>query len=183
MISTVEWSLIDLCLEGFFFGTKTSVLCALTLTHAKKVQSFLALGIYSGIFALYLQCSMKKSRTANTLFYHLICLLYVLSMATVVIDLLTCILQVSDNSSICKIIIILMRINIGALSSQLQNDSQSMALHIEIFRTVVAGSCDLIYQCILVRMNRWAIVPIHFIHLNLQRSSVVGSCGVEIFVL
>ena len=31
MISTVEWSLIDLCLEGLFFGNKISVLCALTL--------------------------------------------------------------------------------------------------------------------------------------------------------
>jgi hypothetical protein len=55
---------------------------------------------------------MKKSGRVSIVFYGL-CLLYVLSMATVVIDLLACILQVSDNS-ICEIIIMLM--HIGALS-------------------------------------------------------------------
>jgi hypothetical protein len=55
------------------------------------------LGIYSGIFAMYLQCPLKEFRTAIIVFYVL-CLLYVLSMATVVIDLLKIILEVSNNS-------------------------------------------------------------------------------------
>ena len=58
------------------------------------------LGLYSGIFAIYLQCLSKESRTGNITFYVL-CLLYVLSTATVVSDLLTNLLGVSNNS-ICK---------------------------------------------------------------------------------
>jgi hypothetical protein len=111
MILGYEWDIISLYLEGFFFG-KISVLCASTCTLAKEVQLFLGLGIYSGIFAIYLQCPSKESRTAIIVFYVL-CLLYVLSMATFVIDLLVVVLDVS-NHSICKIIIF-MQMRIGAL--------------------------------------------------------------------
>jgi hypothetical protein len=112
MITPVELSLTDLCLEGFFFGKILSILCALTCTLAKEVHLFLGLGIYTGIFAIYLQGPSKESRTAIIVFYVL-CLLYVLSMATVASDLLEDILGVSNNT-IYKIIIIQMR-TIGAL--------------------------------------------------------------------
>jgi hypothetical protein len=72
MISVTEWCFTDayLASEWFFFG-KISVPCALTCTIlAKEVQSsFLGLGIYSGIFAIYLQCPSKESRTAIIVFY------------------------------------------------------------------------------------------------------------------
>ena len=126
----------------------------LTLTLAKEVQSFLALlGIYSGIFAMYLQCKSNEYR--STVFY-VYCLLYFLSMATVVCDVLACILRVSDNS-ISKIIIMQMRI--GALSPQLQNDSQLMLFRNGIVQTVLTGSCDFIYQCILVCMDNCTYHP------------------------
>ena len=104
MISAQEASFIAICLEGFFYG-KISVLCALTCTLAKDAQIFLGLGLYSGIFAMYLQCPSRKSRTAIILFYAL-CLLYVLSTATAVCDLVNIILEVSNNS-ICDSIIFL----------------------------------------------------------------------------
>ena len=70
-------------------------------TLAKEVQSFPGLGLYSGIFAMYLYYSSEsnKSRTTTILFYAL-CLLYVLSTVTVVSDLVSLILQVS-NIPIC----------------------------------------------------------------------------------
>jgi hypothetical protein len=151
MISPADLTVITLYLEGFFFG-KISVLCALTCTLAKEeVQSFkfLGLGIYTGIFALYLQCPLKESRTATIVFYVL-CLLYVLSMASIVSDSLQHILDVSDNF-IRNIIIMQMRI--GALSPQIQNDSLSMIYRVSIVQTVANGSCDFIAQCILVRIN------------------------------
>jgi hypothetical protein len=157
MISGDELDVVGLYLEGFLFG-KLSVLCALPCTLAKEVQSFLGLGIYSAFFALYLQCPLKESRTATTVFYVL-CLLYVLSMATVVSDLLEIIINVSSDNSICKIIIILMRI--GALSHQFQTHSPSMINRIVIVQTVVSGSCDVIAQCILVRINHRAYHPFH----------------------
>ena len=87
---------IIMCLEGFLFG-KISVLFALTCTLAKEVQSFPGLGLYSGIFAIYLHCPLNKSRTAAIIFYVLF-LLYVLSAATVVCDLIFSVLIVSNNS-------------------------------------------------------------------------------------
>ena len=99
MIAYQEIRLIGLCLEGFFYG-KMSVPCALTCIFAKEVQLFSGLGLYSGIFAMYLHCSLNKSRMATILFYAL-GLLYVLSTATVVIDLVSLIFDVSNNP-ICK---------------------------------------------------------------------------------
>ena len=103
MFTGADSAFIGLCLEGFFYGN-ISILCALTCTLAKEVQIFpCLLGLYSGIFAIYLQCHLKESRTAIIVFYVL-CLLYVLSAATIVCDLLNIILEVSNNS-ICKNII------------------------------------------------------------------------------
>ena len=77
------------------------------LYPAKEVQLFPGLGIYSGIFAIYfkLQCVLvsKESRKTSIIFYAL-CLLYVLSIASVACDLLEFVIQVSNNS-ICKSII------------------------------------------------------------------------------
>ena len=87
---------ISTCVEGFLFGK----LCALTCTLAQEVQLFPCLGLYSGIFALYLQCPSKRSGTALILFYA-VCLLYVLSTASFVSDLVYLIIFVSNNS-ICK---------------------------------------------------------------------------------
>ena len=75
-------------------------MCFSNLYPVEEFQLFPGLGIYSGIFAIYIQCPSKESRTATIVFYAL-CLLYVLSTATVVSDLLNCIIQVS-NISICK---------------------------------------------------------------------------------
>jgi hypothetical protein len=91
MFTPADWNLIDLYLEMFFFG-KISVLCAL---NAKEVQPFFGLGIYSGIFAIYLRCPLKESRPAIIVFCVL-CVLYVLSMAIVVFDLLKFV-TVSNN--------------------------------------------------------------------------------------
>jgi hypothetical protein len=89
---------IGICLEGFFYG-KISVLCALTCTLARSPGS----GVYSGIFTIYLQYPSKESRTATIVFYAL-CLLYVLSTATVVLDaayfILGVFVNVSDSSKI-----------------------------------------------------------------------------------
>jgi hypothetical protein len=105
---------------------------------------------------MYLQCPLKESRTAIILFYVL-CLLYVLSMATVISDLLQCIAAVSNNS-IRKIIIIQMRI--GALS-QYQNYSQSTIRYSGIVQAIANGSCDFIAQCILVRINHFTYHPFY----------------------
>ena len=64
--------------------------CSLPCTLAKKVELFFGLGLYSGIFlvALCLQCKSNKStgRKATIVFYA-ICLLYILSTVSFIMDL------------------------------------------------------------------------------------------------
>ena len=89
---------------------------------AKEVQLSPNQGIYTGIFAIYLQFAPKNSRTTTIIFYSL-CLLYVLSTATVVGDLLDYLVE-SDvsNNSICKNIIslLVMLMCLNTLLVQLQ---------------------------------------------------------------
>ena len=88
----------------------------------KKVQLFPGLGIYSAIFIIYLRCILsKESRTTSIVFYAL-CLLYVLSTATVVCDLLEDVIAVSSNNSISKYIIFFISY---AVASQYTTGSES----------------------------------------------------------
>ena len=93
MISLEEAAILLILLEGFLYG-KISVLCVFPFS-LKKSNYSLVLGLYSGIFAIYLLGPSKESRTASIVFYVL-CLLYVLSTVTVVCDLLRLVIQVSN---------------------------------------------------------------------------------------
>ena len=165
----LEVLFIAICLEGFFYD-KISVLCALACTLAKEVQLFPGLGLYSGIFAMYLQCASKDSRTAIIVFY-ILCLLYVLSTATVVSDLLALILEVSNNF-VCKKFFFI-----------------SCAVAYQHRRHHHLSPCDCPnHSKRLLWLRRPMYHSTHkplylssrFIHLNLQRSTVVGLCGVKI---
>ena len=77
-------------------------MCINLVSLSNEVQ---LLGLYSGIFAMYLKCELSKSRKTTIVFYAL-CLLYVLSIFTVVCDLVINILQLKvSDKSICKKII------------------------------------------------------------------------------
>ena len=103
MLDPLELAVLMMCVEWFLYG-KISVLCASTCTLAKEVQLFPGLGIYSGIFSIYLQCVLSRESRTTTIIFYALCVLYVLSTATVVSDLLEFVIQVSNNS-ICKNII------------------------------------------------------------------------------
>ena len=127
------------------------------LYSAKEVRLFPDLGIYSGIFAIYLQFASKDLRTTSIIFYAL-CILYVLSTANVVSDLLYLIIDsdVSDNSirkNIIYLLVMLMLLNTGSIPVQLQIDLQSILFRVAIVKNTVAGCCDFIAQCTLVCIN------------------------------
>jgi hypothetical protein len=141
--------LIGLCLEGFFYGN-TSVICALTCTLAKEVhwQLFPGLGLYSGMFAMYLQCPPNGSRTTTIIFYAL-CLLYVLSTVTFVVELVAYILGEVSNNSICKNIVFL------SVAQTYLTESKSLQFNLTIVQTTASGCCSFLAQCILVRINHY----------------------------
>ena len=143
------------------------------------------LGVYSGIFALYLQCPSDESRarSANVVFC-ILCLLYGLCAASVLCDLLAFTFSVS-NKFICKNIIFIISFPqfriIDALSLQLEIDLQPIFNHIQVVQETVNACCDFTAQCIIVCINHSVVSIICFIHLNFQRSTVAGSSGVKIF--
>ena len=127
------------------------------LYPAKEVRLFPDLGIYSGIFAIYLQFASNDSRTKTIIFYAL-CLLYILSTATIVSDLLSYLVDsdVSNNSIFKNIIylsVMLMRLNTLPVQLQIDLQSESILFRIAIVQITLSGCCDLIAQCILVRIN------------------------------
>ena len=63
------------------------------------------LGLYSGIFAMFLKCQLNKSTGRRpTIVFYALCLLYILSTFTVVCDLVVVILQLEvSHISISKI--------------------------------------------------------------------------------
>ena len=110
---------------------------------------------------MYLHCSLNKSRTATIVFYAL-CLLYVLSTATIVSDVINVILKVSNNP-ICKNINFLsVQWRIGStLSLQFEMDIQSIYFRLSIVQAIAVGGCDFIAQCILVRIIHYTYYPFY----------------------
>ena len=137
---------------------------------------------------MYLQCPLNnlRPRTANIVFYVL-CLLYVLSTATIVSDLVALILEVS-NISFVRISFFLSVVHwqwyfitLSESGHQLQTDPRPVLFRLMIVQSTASGWCDFIAQCIIVGINHFtSIIP--FIYLIPQRSTIVGSCGVKISV-
>ena len=112
---------------------------------------------------MYLHCSSNKSTTTIILFYAL-CLLYALSSAIVVSDLVgTIILQVSNNP-ICRNInffISCVQWHISTSSLRFQTNSQQIIFHLCLVQTIAFGCCDFIAQCILVCINHCIYHPFY----------------------
>ena len=139
-------------------------------TPAKEVQLFSGLGLYSGIFAMYLQCSSNKSGTANIVSYAL-CLLYVLSTATVVFDVVSIIVYVSNNPFSEKIIFfiscaVVYQYTITSTSNWLKSND------ISSFDYPIHGNWMLwLHRSMYPSTHKplYPIIDIRFIHLNLQK--------------
>ena len=169
---------ISICVEGFLYGR----LCALTCTLAKEVQLFPDLGLYSGMFTIYLLlCPAKKSRTTIIHFYT-VCLLYVLSTASFASDLVYLIFDVSNNP-ICKNTIFFISCADANWDTIVSTPNWLTANVISHFDNPNHSKRLLWLPCPMYSSKHKEFVPVvRFIDLNLQRSTVVGSCGVKISV-
>ena len=88
------------------------------------------LGVYSGIFALYLQrpSNESRTRTANIIFY-ILCLLYGFCAAAVVCDLLGFTFGVS-NKFICKYIIFIISCAVALFRCTIASTSNLLTVNI-----------------------------------------------------
>ena len=155
---------------------------SLPCTLAKEAQLFPGLGLYSGIFAMYLQCQSNKSTgtgRATTIVFYAVCLLYFLSSLDFVSDFSALVLEVSNNSIWCMNTIFFKLV----VQSRSTISILPVIFRFQIVQAVASGCCNFLAQCILVRINHCTYHPIiYFIHVNLRRFTVVGSCGVKISV-
>ena len=138
------------------------------LLDVKDVQFFPVLGVYSGIFAIYLQYPSNKSKTRlEDVVFYILCLLYGFCAATVVCDLLVFTFEVSNkfifrilfSSSVAQLRFVY------ALSLQLQIDLQPIYNRIGVVQlqeTVVNACCDFTAQCIIVRINHSSYISNQF---------------------
>ena len=116
--------------------------------------------------------------------FYILCLLYVLSTATIISDLLAVMFDlyysVSNNSICSKKNIVFLFIMQGALSPQLGIEMALSYYRIQPVQATLSGLCDVIAQFILVCIN--IVYIIRFIHLDFffQRYTDVGLCGVKI---
>ena len=174
-------------LEGFLYG-EISVLCV-PLSNEVWLLFPGLLGLYSGIFAIYLKCQLEKSRKP-TIVFHALCLLYILSTFTAVCDLLVITIQIKvSNILSVKLLFskLVMQYDISGTNNTIpsyivsgpQFEVQRMLLRLAILQTVASGCCDFIAQCIMVHINHCTY---RFIHLNLQRYTVAGLFGEKISV-
>ena len=106
------WSALPCVLNGSSSVTYLFYPCCYLLK-----KSPIIIGVYSGIFAIYLQCPSNESRTRTAnIVYYIICLLYVFCAATVVCNLLIYILEVSDRFFYKHIIFIISCVDIASRS-------------------------------------------------------------------
>src|ERR1700735_3102039 len=78
------------CLGGFFFGTLSAFhLSRLKSEASKAVKHYPVPGLYSGIFALYLQYhgSQKGTNKTRNILLYTLSVLYILSVTTIVLHI------------------------------------------------------------------------------------------------
>ena len=114
------------------------------LRLAKAVQPLPILGLYSGIFGMYLQHSGSQQSTykAKNILFYALWVLYALSAATVIFDILTfCwVYAVSMDDHRCLTLFQLFLQNI-----------ETQYYDLDIIENTVFACCDFITQIILVR--------------------------------
>ena len=85
-LNPTDFVYLAACLEGFFFGV---IHIYSLIVISKLIKHYPIPGLYSGIFAVYLQCHASQNRTAkgiNIAFYALSAL-YVLSAVSTTVEI------------------------------------------------------------------------------------------------
>lgn len=85
-LSINECYYLGICLAGYLFGTISVSTISTRLQLLKQSP-----GLYSGIFALYLQYHASKTETvkSTSIILYALCFLYILSVATIGFDIVS----------------------------------------------------------------------------------------------
>ena len=98
-LTFADFEFFGKCLEGFFYGTMRYHLFYTVIPQVtKRIRHYPISGLYSGIFVIYLQYHGSKkdaNKGSFTIHFYALCLLYLLSVATIVSDLTLFLTQVS----------------------------------------------------------------------------------------
>ena len=131
----------------------------LACTLANELLLFPVLGIYSGIFILFLhlQCpsnDSKQLRTAIILFYA-VCVLYTLSTFVIIGDFIVFVRLVSKKTLSVRLPFLISVVQTRSKILWPKTLPESQLLSFLVAQTTVNGCCDFIAQCIIVRINHF----------------------------
>ena len=161
--NVLDFVYLGLCLEAFFFGM-ISVNCQVQV--AKAVQYCPIPGLYSGIFAIYLQHHESQKSTANkakNILFYALWVLYALCAATGIIDILMYIQWPNTVSMDDHGCLTFFQLVVQDIEERYQ---------LSIIQNTVFACGDFIAQFILVRTTTGNIYHLFyscFIHLILQK--------------
>ena len=146
---------------------------------AKPVPTLrLVTGVYTAIFVMYLQYRTSKKGVIDNIqsvLFSLICILYVLSIVTLVGDTMDFIFTASTNFRFHN-----MTIFFNWLSQYLESNRNSLIPPLAFLQITVTGLCDFLAQCILVRLINHSYLS--FLFIRIFRYTVAGLRGVVISV-
>ena len=158
-LDATQWSLfwqILPTLDAVWKGSSSvRYLSTLKPKLLKQSNIFPIPGLYSGIFVMYLQHqgSQQSTDKAKNILFYALWVLYALSTATIIIDILGFAWPLADAVSMdyhgCLTLFQLV----------VQNyQNMEIAYHLEIIEVTVFACCDFIAQLILVRMATGNII-------------------------
>ena len=90
-LDTSEFIFLGICIEGFLYGTIS------LLQVSNFFKAGLITGLYSGIFALYLQYRSSKREADNKTLFYAFCALYIVCGIMIFIDIAAAVIRDVSN--------------------------------------------------------------------------------------
>lgn len=154
--TALETMFLGLVLEGFCYGK------VLFCSERAVADDYSCPGLYSAIFCVYIQYHVSQELgiqiDKRNVFLYLLCILYLLSTATIILQILP-LLQLAAIPNVSKSWIITFLSIYTRLFGQISKSSsneislQPLALHLFYVLSTINGLCDFISQAILVSIN------------------------------
>ena len=156
-VDVLDFYRLGMCLAGFLFGTVSVLQLFTSSPNCLKLTPPPSPGLYSGIFAIYLQCrvsSHKDTDSRQNILFYALSLLYVLSLVIIALDITGIafkVIQNVDSYLSSKVIF--------CPKNQFLQNTTTNVYYLDIMHSTIAACCDFMAQSILVRHQLITLYP------------------------
>jgi hypothetical protein len=136
---------------------------------------------------MYLQSKIGETNNTPSLLFYLLCILYILSVATLAGDITDFIFTVSHHSIRNTTLFFFLQSVVQFLDTSRPN-TNSLLIHLAFLQITVTGLCDFLAQIILVRIAKLLQnLPNRFYSFKysqkIYRCWVVWSCNTRVVII